>query len=297
MHRTIVALSRAGFACACCGLVWGVPVSSWAQSMPSGAGAGPTPASAPLSKAEPGASTLKLGAGEQAQEAPAPVGLNLDLQLATAYVFRGWNVFQETSQMDPHLLLAPGLTYAIADTGLSVGYWGAYQLTGANIGATLDAALNAEQDLFVSYERDLGHDMTLAVRFFSYFYPAADRRVAGASVPTYLEPIVAFTASPGVDLGVQVTYFAGVQDAPGISGISYLYVNPSVGKSFELVEHIGLELLLGYGIKAFKEGNAGRSNVHDSAALRLAAHRPRWRRCLRQAGARPGVDERRGGRR
>ena len=49
------------------------------------------------------------------------IGLNLDLGFATAYVFRGANVFQEDGQMNQNMLIAPGITWSIFDTGLSIG--------------------------------------------------------------------------------------------------------------------------------------------------------------------------------
>ncbi len=58
-------------------------------------------------------------------------------------------------------------------------------------------------------------------------------------------------------------HFAGVQDEPTIWGSSYLYVNPSLSKSWELDEHVGLDLALGYGLKVPNEGMEGRDNIHD----------------------------------
>ena len=191
------------------------------------------------------------------------IGLNLDLGYATAYVFRGANVFQEDGQMNQNMLLAPGITWSIFDTGLSIGYWGAFQISGDNIGANIDGALGVEQDLFLAYELSLPHDLGLSFGLVYYFYPAADENVAGASVPSYLEPGVGFGYFGVLDVGINIAYFLGLQDEPGIRGISYLYINPYVGKSFDLDEHVGLVLGLGYGFKLFKEGNDGAANVHD----------------------------------
>lgn len=191
------------------------------------------------------------------------IGLNLDLGFATAYVFRGANVFQEDGQMNQNMLLAPGITWSIFDTGLSIGYWGAFQISGNNIGANIDGALGVEQDLFLAYELSLPHDLGLSFGLVYYFYPAADENVAGASVPSYLEPGVGFGYFGVLDVGINIAYFLGLQDEPGIRGISYLYVNPYVGKSFDFNEHIGLTLGLGYGFKLWKEGNDGAANVHD----------------------------------
>jgi hypothetical protein len=217
--------------------------------------------------------SLLLGASTRALAQPTgdeSAGVNIELQFATAYVFRGQNVFQSSSQHDPYFLLAPGISWAVADSGVTIGYWSAYQVNGNNIKDNIDAALGVEQDLYVSYDLELPYDLALALSFMGYLYPAADPDVAGATMPTYLEPGVSFTYSPGIDLGIAVSYLAGVQEAESIADYRYLYLNPSVGKTFELSDEIGLELRAGYGFKYFNSGNEGRDNIHDvlvSAAL------------------------------
>jgi hypothetical protein len=208
----------------------------------------------------PAAAHAQAAEGLTASE---PAGVNLDLGFATAYLFRGWNVFQKDSQLDPHALIAPGVAWSIRDTNVTVGYWGAYQLTGTNARATTDGALNVEQDLFVSYDLELPHDVTLPMELRAYLYPAASPDVMGSAVPVYLEPSLGVVYATAVDLGLTAYYFAGLQDQPGIWGFSYLYLNPTVGKSFEIDPHVGVDVALGYGFKLFNEGIEDRSNVHD----------------------------------
>jgi hypothetical protein len=105
-------------------------------------------------------------------------------------------------------------------------------------------------------------------------FPAADPDVAGAVMPTFLEPGASFTYSPGIDLGVKVAYLAGVQSAEAIADYRYLYVNPSVGSSFELSRAVALALQAGYGFKIFNSGNEGRDNVHDVLFSVAAPIRP-----------------------
>jgi uncharacterized protein (TIGR02001 family) len=191
------------------------------------------------------------------------IGLNLDLGVASAYLFRGFNVFQEDGQMNQNAMVAPGLTYAVGDTGLSVGYWGAFQVLGSNIGANIDGALGAEQDLYASYDMALNDALSLSAGLCYYFYPLADADMNGASVPSYLEPAVSLGWAGPVDVSLGAAYFWGVQDQPGIRGISYLYVPVSVGKSLSLSDSVGLDLSAGYGFKLWKGGNDGAANVHD----------------------------------
>ncbi|MBW2456396.1 MAG: hypothetical protein JRI68_17885 [Deltaproteobacteria bacterium] len=220
-------------------------------------------AAACLPLALAGAPQIALAQDSDGPSASEEIGLNLDVGFATAYVFRGWNMFQKASQMDPHMLFAPGAAWAIGESGVTIAYWSAYQITGSNSRANTDGALNVEQDLIVSYDLELGSDVGLSFALASYMYPAADPVVMGTAMPVYLDPMVALSYAAPVDLRLAVSYFAGVQDEPYIWGNSYLYLNPSVGKSWELDEHVGLDLALGYGLKVPNEGMEGRDNIHD----------------------------------
>lgn len=202
---------------------------------------------------------------EQEVDTEQPLGIDAELGYASAYVFRGFNVFQENGQMDQHMLIAPGISWSIFDTGLTVGYWGAFQISGGNknIRDNIDGGLGAEQDLYLTYEFAITDALTAGAGVFYYFYPGADEDLTGASVPMYLEPGANVSYSTVLDLGLNVSYFLGLQDEPGIRGISYLYINPTVGKSFELGSRVGLDVSAGYGFKLFKEGNDGAGNVHD----------------------------------
>lgn len=207
----------------------------------------------------------------EAGEDDGAIGLDVDLGFATAYILRGLNVFQQEGQMDANMLLAPGVLWSIGDSGVSIGYLGFFQLTGDNISANIKGALGAEQDLYVIWSRGLADDLSLDVGLTAYLYPLADADVVGASFPVYLEPLVKLSYASVVDLALGVSYFLGIQDQPAIRGLSYLYLNPSVGKHLELGGAVGLDLKFAYGFKLFQEGNDGMSNVHD---LLLAAALP-----------------------
>jgi hypothetical protein len=198
-----------------------------------------------------------------AQAEEEAIGLNLDVGLATAYVFRGYNVFQEDAQLDPHLLVSPTIAWAVFDTGLSIAYQGYFQISGGNIQDRMDAALGAEQDLTLAYTLGLPLGLGLWFGVVNYLYPAADEDVVGAACPYYFEPGVGLTWSGPVDLSLRVSYFLGIQDEPAIRGISYLYINPRVGRTFAFGHQVKLSSGLGYGFKLWKEGNDGASNIHD----------------------------------
>ena len=187
-------------------------------------------------------------------------GLNVDVQVASHYVFRGLNVFKDDDQRDPNMLLAPGLSWTIMDSGVTLGYWSAYQITGNDISGNVDRGLGAEQDLYVTWEDTFKEHLHLALWFFYYFYPAADEETAGVSNPSYLEPCVSLGITSGIDVNIDFAYFLGVQDA--IRSTSYLYIHPHIGKSIEINEVVALELAFGYGFKVWKD-DSNEDNTHD----------------------------------
>ncbi len=195
------------------------------------------------------------------EEEDKKIGLNLDLGFASAYLFRGWNVFQNDSQMNPNMLIAPGITWTVFGSGLSIGYWGAFQINGDNISSNIDEGIGAEQDLFVSYEATISDVTTVSLSLYFYFYPFADEDAAGTNVPAYLEPSFTINIALFVDLGLSLSHFVGLQDA--VKDYRYLYVNPTIGKSFALHEIVSLELCLGYGRKLFNDPDKMKDNVHD----------------------------------
>ncbi|MBN2717945.1 MAG: hypothetical protein JXX14_19000 [Deltaproteobacteria bacterium] len=191
---------------------------------------------------------------DAAEESSA--GVNVDLGFATIYNFRGFNTFQEDSQMDQNGAFFPSVTWSIADTGLYIGYWGAYQLSGNNIAANVTGALGHEQDLYLGYDKSFGADdmFTVSLAFTYFFYPFAtgmDDDGEEIGNPSIIEPLVGFSVSTVVDLGLSLSYFAGVDDST--SGLTHLYIKPSIGKSISFGERFGLDMGFGAGFKVWKE--------------------------------------------
>ena len=200
---------------------------------------------------------------------PKKLGLEMEVQFASAFVFRGYNVFQHSSQMNSYLFVAPACTWSIAESGFSVGYWGAYQLVGEDPLGNVDNGSNLEQDLFVSYERRITRRLSMNGMMTLYLFPFATRADAGAQFPTWVEPSVTATYEAGIMRGALfMSYFFGVQSTAAIRDASYLYVNPSLTRTFT-VKGRDLEIKLGYGYKQFTGGNDGMSNTHD---VTFAAH-------------------------
>jgi uncharacterized protein (TIGR02001 family) len=191
-------------------------------------------------------------------EADDSIGLDFEVAVASAYVFRGLNVFQKDRQSDRHAFVAPAITFAVPDTGLSLGYWGAYQIVGDNRAQNTDAALNLEQDLFATYDLSLHDSLTVSSGVFYYFYPFAD--IPGTSNPSILEPVVKGSYTSAVDLGLSVSYFYALQEE--IKALRHIYVSPSVSKGVDLSESVGLAVGASFGYKRFDD-EAIKDNVYD----------------------------------
>jgi hypothetical protein len=202
----------------------------------------------------------------------------LDLGLSTAYLFRGYNIFQRSSQWDQHPFAAPSVSYTIPGVdGLAIGYWGAYQLVGPNVQAALDAGLGAENDLWVSYSHTLFGPLSGGLGFTAYVFPVATQEAAGTQVPAYLEPAIFASVASVLDAGIKVAYFHALQDA--IGAYRYLYLNPTLGKTLTFNDWVALALSASGGYKLFIDGSSdvAQANTLDlllSAALPVALAGP-----------------------
>lgn len=216
----------------------------------------------------PGAGRAEDAAEHSAED--SSWGLAADVGVASAYVFRGYNMFQATSQWDAHAFVAPSVSYAFPQVkGLTVGYWGAYQVVGPNLGSVVAAGLGAENDLTLTYTRPLVGKLTGGLGFTAYVYPAADREIAGTAVPLYLEPAALVSLPTFVELGLKVSYFHGVQDA--VSALRYAYLNPTASKTFELSERVSLLLSGSLGYKWFVDGTTATAKFNTLDVLVSAA--------------------------
>lgn len=193
-------------------------------------------------------------------ETEKSVALDVGVGAHSAYVWRGYNIFQDNEAMDQNAMVSPALTLSFPTSGLSVGYWGAYQLNGENRSALIDVGLGAEQDLILGYERALNDQLTLSLGLTYYFYPLADEEIAGTSLPSYLEPAAGITYSTFADLGLNLAYFHGLQDA--IKGSRHVYICPSLSKSFEIGATVAVEPALSFGYKIFNDSEI-EDNVYD----------------------------------
>jgi len=199
----------------------------------------------------------RIGEEPAGADVREPIGLSVDLGVASAYAFRGLNLLQAGSQHDQRFVLQPWVAYAVPDSGLTVGYFGSYQVSGDNRQALVDAGVGDEQDLMVTYSKEVHELVTIGTGVAAYLYPFASEKVAGSAAPLYLEPSVAVALSYEVDISLTTSLMAGMQDA--LRPSTYVYVSPRVSKTLAIVDGISVTGSLGYGGKLQQSPE----NVHD----------------------------------
>jgi hypothetical protein len=209
---------------------------------------------------EPAGESAGEPAGESAGE-PAgeetEIGLNVEVEVASAYVFRGFNVFGD-AQLAQRASVFPSVTVSAGP--ISGGFWGAHQLSGDNALQKVYEGFGAENDLWLSYEGSRG-ELGYSALLLYYVFPFADEATAGAAVPMYLEPGVGVSYSTAVDVGLDVSYFRGLQDAT--VSLSYLYIHPSVSKEISLPGDRTLSLGGAFGYKLWTNDPEAKDNTYD----------------------------------
>lgn len=184
-------------------------------------------------------------------EAPSTL-INIDIEGASAYVWRGNNLFGGAEQDKQNFSVFPSITATFG--AFSIGYWGAFQLTGDGTndpGLLVDSGYGAETDLIAKYSGSLAENLSYSAMLTYWIYAAADEAAAGTSTPMYLEPGAGITYATAADLGLYVGYYRGLQDAT--SPYSFVYINPSVGKTIPLTDDIGLAVGLSAGYKVYTD--------------------------------------------
>jgi hypothetical protein len=180
-------------------------------------------------------------------ETPSAI-INVDVEGASAYVWRGVNLFGET-QNTQNFSVFPSLTATFG--ALSIGYWGAFQMTGDNKTQKLDGGVGAEQDFILKYVDSIAEGVGYTAMLTYWIYPFADEVAAGTATPMYIEPLLGVTYASALDLGLNLSYYRGLQDATKVG--SFFYINPSIGKTLPLSGDVSLALGLSGGYKAYTD--------------------------------------------
>jgi hypothetical protein len=221
-----------------------VPALAAAQDSPAPAPV-PVPAPAPAPTAIPPDTGAAPSAVATAPAAPTN-SINVDVEAASAYVWRGINLFGADHNTQDFSVF-PSITGTFG--AFTIGYWGAYQLTGDNKSKLVDSGVGAEQDIILGYGGAITDKLSYAAHLTYWIYPAADKVAAGTKTPMFLEPAISALYSTAADLGLQLSYYRGLQDVTNPA--SFIYVNPSIGKTLPIAGDVSLALGLVGGYKIF----------------------------------------------
>jgi hypothetical protein len=203
------------------------------------------PAGAPAPAAAAPADTGAADAAPASAAAPSKL-INIDVEAASAYVWRGLNLYgEETSTQNFSLFPSATATFG----GFSVGYFGGFQLTGDNKSALVDSGTGAEQDLILKFAGAFNPKLTYSAGLVTWFYPFVDPDVAPVDLPIFMEPGISLGFATAVDLNLYVGYYFGLQSETDAG--NFVYISPSVGKSLELSPDIDLALGLSAGYKIY----------------------------------------------
>jgi hypothetical protein len=218
----------------------GEPPAGTSSALPSG----PVPAPEPSPTAPP--ADTGTSRDRYYDREPSKL-LSIDVEASSAYVWRGINVFG-TDQNTQAFSVFPSLTATFG--GLSLGYWGAFQLSGDNKSALVDQGVGGENDFILKYSGWINRDLAYSAMLTWWIYPFADEDVAPTATPMYLEPGFGISYLAGADLGLYLGYYRGLEEP--LDQASFLYINPSIGKTFfPFDSDVGLALGLSAGYKAF----------------------------------------------
>lgn len=239
----------------------GEPPTGTPAALPSG----PVPAPEPAPTAPPtdtGTTSTRVRGSR-----PSKL-LNIDVEGASAYVWRGINIYGE-DQNTQHFSVFPSLTATLG--GLSLGYWGAFQLSGDNKSDLVDSGVGAQTNFILKYNGSLDNGLNYAASLTYWIYPFADEDVAGTATPMYIEPGAGISYLAGADLGLYVGYFRGLQTVT--EPASFIYINPSIGKTFDISGDLGLAVGLSAGYKIFTNDPPAEDRAFD-VALNLSVAIP-----------------------
>lgn len=239
----------------------GEPPAGTSAALPTG----PVPAPEPSPTAP--ATDTGPAATRASREAPSKL-LNIDVEASSAYVWRGVNVFG-AEQNTQAFSIFPSIAATFG--AVTLGYWGAFQLSGDNKSDLVDSGVGAENDFVLKYSGSLDNGLAYSAMLTYWIYPFADEAVTGTATPMYIEPGVGISYLAGADLGLYVGYYRGLQAVT--EPASFVYINPSIGKTFRLNSDIGFALGLSAGYKAFTDDPPTQDRAFD-LGLHLSAAIP-----------------------
>lgn len=208
----------------------------------------------------PSASTSKEGHGTAGTPTEGTRwDVDATVKVASAYLFRGYNVFQSTSQHDQNAALFGQLSWSVPRTDLSVGYSTVYQLTGDNIAHNIQIGLGAEQVGFVDYDWQPVSHLTITPEIAAMVYPVA------SNVPFFVEASTEARYEAPIEISIYAGYIAGLR--PGPLSENHFYTRYLLEKTFDLNKQVELSADGSFGVKVFQsDPGAVHGNMFDALA-------------------------------
>jgi hypothetical protein len=183
--------------------------------------------------------------------------IEITLSFASAYVFRGYNVFQETGQFDQSWVAKPRVVWTDPAGRVSIGYSAAYQLTGDNLWENVASGVGSEQVVFADYDFTPMPRVVVSPEVGTYVYPQAQ------DTPLLVEASAEARYVGPVQVGAFVGYLGAVR--PGPLTEDYLYVSPSAETTFDLSRKLAFVVHVSAGVKLFR-GDPSHDNTFDVLA-------------------------------
>jgi hypothetical protein len=193
------------------------------------------------------------GGGERRESCPST--LESSLTFASAYVYRGYNVFQAQRQDEQNWVARPRIIWTDSGERLSIGYTAVYQLNGDNLWENVAAGVGSDQIVFADYDFTPLPRIVVSPELGIYLYPQARDMpllVEASAEGWYLGP---------VEVGLFAGYLAAIR--PGPLSENYFYLSPRISKSLRLTRRMEFELGLTAGVKLFRQSTDSNANTFD----------------------------------
>jgi len=184
---------------------------------------------------------------------------SLEANFGTAYVWRGLNLLGQGNQHYSPGVFMPGFS---TTKGIwTLGWVGAFQLSGKNLASNVDGAAGLEHDVYVQVEKPLVGDLSWSASLTAYGFPASKEEASGADRSLYVEPSVGVSWGKLINPFFKIHWFHGVQSA--LADFDYVYLNVGGSRDVELTSKATLKLAGEGGMKVFTGDDTVEDNVWD----------------------------------
>jgi hypothetical protein len=161
------------------------------------------------------------------------IGFEVKSYLASAYFFRGENIYGKKLNNDLNGVFSPSFSLVIIPASFSITYESFYQISGDNAAYNVNIGKGHQQNIIIHWDYFFVNRLEISSFLGYYFFPFAQKEIAGIKNPSYLDVIVNsfWHSKKGLTTGIGMAYLFGVQNV--ISDMRYLYIYPSVKQKIE----------------------------------------------------------------